>query len=83
MQVWDHNQDGSVTFNLLYSFEQNEKIIQKEVFEENYNPFTLKMVEDKLSDLGYDQFYLRPVPCDISETNLEKIDCYRIIARKP
>ena len=33
VQVWDHNQDGSVTFNLLYTFEQNEKIIQKEIFE--------------------------------------------------
>ncbi len=83
MQVWDHNPDSSITFNLLYTFEQNEKIVQKEIFEEHYHPFTLKMVENKLSDLGYDQLYLRPVPCQISETDFDKIDWYRIIARKP
>ena len=83
MQVWDHNPDSSITFNLLYTFEQNEKIVHKEIFEEHYHPFTLKMVENKLSDLGYDQLYLRPVPCQISETDFDKIDWYRIIARKP
>lgn len=83
VQVWDHNPDGSITFNLLYTFEQNEKIVQKEIFEEHYHPFTLKMVEEKLSDLGYDELHLRPFPCDPPETDFEKMDWYRIIARKP
>ena len=83
VQVWDHNQDGSITFNLLYAFEQNEKIVQKEIFEEHYHPFTLKLVEDKLSDLGYVHLYLQSVPCDNSEIDFDKIDWYRIIAQKP
>ncbi len=83
VQVWDHNQDGSITFNLLYIFERDKKVVQKEVFEEHYHPFTLKMVEDKLSDMGYVDLYLRPVPCDDPETDFNKIDWYRIIAQKP
>ena len=83
VQVWDHNPDGSITFNLLYTFEQNEKIVQREIFEEHYNPFTLNIVEDKLADLGYGELYLRPVPYDSPEPEFEKMDWYRIIARKP
>ena len=83
VQVWDHNQDGSVTFNLLYTFEQNEKIIQKEIFKEHYHPFSLKMVEDKLYALGYSRLSLRPVPGNIPETDFEEIDWYRVIAQKP
>ena len=82
VQVWDHNPNGSITFNLLYTFEQKEKIVQKEIFEEHYYPFPLKIVEEKLSDLGYDKLYFRSVPCDIPETDFEKIDWYRVIARK-
>ena len=82
VQVWDHNPNGSITFNLLYTFEQKEKIVQKEIFEEHYYPFPLKIVEEKLSDLGYDKLYFRCVPCDIPETDFEKIDWYRVIARK-
>ncbi|MBR0208172.1 MAG: class I SAM-dependent methyltransferase [Oscillospiraceae bacterium] len=83
VQIWDHNPDGSITFNLLYTFEQNEKIVQKEIFEEHYHPFPIKIVEEKLSDLGYGELYLRPVPCDNPETDFEKIDWYRVIAKKP
>ena len=82
MQVWDHEPDGSITFNLLYTFEQNEKIVQKEIFEEHYHPFPLQIVKEKLSDLGYEEFSLRPFPCDIPETDFEKMEWYRVIARK-
>ena len=83
VQVWDHNADGSITFNLLYTFEQNEKIVQKEIFEEHYHPFPVRIVKEKLSELGYEDLTLRPFPCSIPETDFEKIDWYRIIARKP
>lgn len=82
VQVWDHNPNGSITFNLLYSFEQNEKIVQKEIFEEHYHPFSLGMVKEKLSDLGYDELYLCPFPCNSPETDFSKMEWYRIIARK-
>ena len=82
MQVWDHEPDGSITFNLLYTFEQNEKIVQKEIFEEHYHPFPLRIVKEKLSDLGYEELSLRPFPRDIPETDFEKMEWYRVIARK-
>ena len=82
VQVWDHNLDGSITFNLLYTFEQNEKIIQKEKFEEYYHPFKLKLVEEKLISMGYGQLYLSPFPGDSPETDFKNMDWYRLIARK-
>ena len=82
VQVWDHNPDGSITFNLLYTFEQENRIVQKEIFEEHYNPFPLSIVKKKLAELGYGPVSLRPVPCNFPETDFEKIDWYRIIAQK-
>lgn len=82
VQVWDHNPDGSITFNLLYTFEQENRIVQKEIFEEHYNPFPLSIVEKKLAELGYGPISLRPVPCNFPETDFGKIDWYRIIAQK-
>lgn len=83
VQVWDHNADGSITFNLLYTFEQNEKIVQKEIFEEHYHPFPLRIVTEKLAQLGYEELSLRPFPCSIPETDFTKMEWYRLIARKP
>lgn len=34
MQVWDYNIDNSITFNLLYSFEKDNKIYKREEFKE-------------------------------------------------
>ncbi|MBO4871877.1 MAG: class I SAM-dependent methyltransferase [Lachnospiraceae bacterium] len=82
VQVWDHNADGSITFNLLYTFEQENKIVQKEIFEEHYHPFPLKLVTDKLSALGYGSVCVRPFPCSVPETDFHKIEWYRLIARK-
>ena len=82
VQVWDYNPDGSVTFNLLYTFEQDNRIVQKETFEEHYHPFPLKAVEDKLAALGYGPVFLAPVPCSNPETDFSKIDWYRVIAQK-
>ena len=83
VQVWDHNPDGSITFNLLYTFERDNRIFQKEIFEEHYHPFPRKLIDDALADLGYRSVELRPVPSNIPETEFCKIDWYRIIAQKP
>ena len=82
VQVWDHLPDGSITFNLLYTFERECKIVQKEIFEEHYHPFKLETVLRTLSDMGYGSVEIRPVPCEITETDFDKIDWYRLIARK-
>ncbi len=83
VQVWDHNPDGSITFNMLYAFEREGKIVQKEIFEEHYHPFPLELARRALSRMGYGGFELRPVPCDSPETDFDKMDWYRIIAQKP
>ena len=83
VQVWDHNPDGTITFNLLYTFELDNRIVQKEIFEEHYHPFRLEMVLRTLSEMGYAGVDLRPFPCSITETDFDKIEWYRIIAQKP
>lgn len=82
VQVWDHNLDGTITFHLLYTFERENRIIQKEIFEEHYHPFALEMVEKKLSELGYGAIHLRPVPATMPETDFSRMDWYRLIAQK-
>ena len=82
MQIWDHNADGTITFNLLYTFERENRIVQKEVFEEHYHPFPLELVKGKLLDMGYQALDLKPVPCNLTDRKFDKIDWYRIIAQK-
>ncbi len=82
VQVWDHNADGSITFNLLYTFERDNRIFQKEIFEEHYLPFSKDMVAEKLAEMGYTDIAVRPHPCQFPQTEFEKIDWYCLIARK-
>lgn len=53
MQVWDYNDDGTVTFNLLYSFEKENKIYKREVFSELYYPFSKDFIIDELKKQGF------------------------------
>ena len=82
VQVWDHNADGSITFNLLYTFERENRIVQKEIFEEHYHPFALGTVTEKLAALGYGPAVIRPMPCTVPETDYHKVGWYRLIAQK-
>lgn len=36
VQVWDYNSDDTMTFHLLYMFERENQIYQKESFVETY-----------------------------------------------
>lgn len=83
MQVWDHHADGSVTFNLLYSFERENLVVQREIFEEHYQPFSFRLAEQTLLDLGYSGLTVRSHPCADPEVPFEQMDWYRLIARKP
>ena len=74
VQVWDHNDDGSITFNLLYTFERDNRIFQKEQFEEHYHPFPKDLAVNKLLSLGYQDLTIRPVPSTIPETDFAKMD---------
>ena len=83
VQVWDHNADGSITFNLIYTFEKDNHIFQREIFEEHYHPFGISLALDKMKEMGYGVIVIRPFPCFIKEKDFSKMDWYRVIAQKP
>lgn len=82
MQVWDYNQDGSMTFNLLYTFEKDLKIYKKEEFEEHYNPVSRSLILDKLNELGYTDIQLFNFPSYAPMKPFEDIEWYTILAGK-
>ena len=83
VQVWDHNPDGSIMFNLLYTFERDNRIFRREIFEERYLPFPKALAVNKLAAMGYGNIEWRPVPAQIAEQDFERVDWYRLIAQKP
>ncbi|SHI44398.1 class I SAM-dependent methyltransferase [Lutispora thermophila] len=80
-QIWDHNSDGTITFNIVYSFEKENKVIQREIFEEIYNPVSKDFIIKVLDELGYYDFKIKPYPY-IREVELEDVDWYCLLARK-
>ena len=82
IQVWDYNADGTVTFNLLYTFEKNNKIYQKEHFEEHYYPISKELIMESLEDLGYSDIRVMNFPAQYQIENIEDADWITIIAKK-
>lgn len=48
VQVWDYNLDNTMTFHLLYTFEKENQIYQKEEFEETYYPIMTVLEKTKV-----------------------------------
>ena len=82
VQCWDHNTDETIDFNLLYTFEKNNRIFQKEIFREHYYPVPQKLLIDKLKTMGYSQIEIRRFPIQAGEYT-EECDWYCVVARKP
>lgn len=82
VQVWDYHADNSMTFNLLYTFEKDNHIFQKETFEETYYPIKREMLIDKLKSLGYTEINIACFPACFSMPKFEKVDWYCIMAKK-
>ena len=82
MQFWDYLPDGTVDFNLLYTFEQNNRIIQKEHFVEHYIPIPRPLVVDKLRTLGYQDLETMLMPAHFGSFDPVTSEWYCIIARK-
>ena len=82
MQVWDHHDDGSITFNLLYTFERGNKIFQKERFEELYHPAPQRLLLDKLAQLGYEDVRVSAFPAQFGAFDPERTEWYCVLARK-
>ena len=69
-------------FNLLYTFEQNNRIVQKEEFCEHYYPVPQKLLLDKLAAMGYTDIELYMHPAQFGKF-VERVDWYCVIAKKP
>lgn len=81
MQVWDYNDDGTMTFNMLYSFEKNNNIIRREEFQEVYYPIKKDFIIETLISLGFHNIEMNSFPV-ISNKEFEDIEWYSIIAQK-
>ena len=82
VQVWDYNDDGSITFNILYTFEKDNRIFQKEIFEERYNPVSKDLLINKLEAMGYKEIEVLCFPANFPMAEFENVEWYTVIARK-
>lgn len=82
MQFWDYLPDSSIDFNLLYTFEQNNRIIQKEHFVEHYIPVCRQLIVDKLAAMGYENIETMLMPAHFGAFDPSTSDWYCIIAQK-
>lgn len=82
IQVWDYNEDESMTFHLLYTFEKENRIFQNEKFEEHYIPVRRKLLLSKLQEMGYEEIETMNFPVGISNISVDDTDWYCVMARK-
>lgn len=82
IQVWDYHEDDSMTFHLLYTFERENQIFQKERFEEHYFPVSKTILLDKLRQMGYVDIETRNFPAYVTNVDVENTDWYCVIGTK-
>ena len=82
IQVWDYNSDGSITFNLLYTFEKDNRIYRREAFEERYIPLPKQIILEMLTELGFRNIEIMNFPAQIPISNVENADWLTIVAQK-
>lgn len=82
IQVWDYHEDDTMTFHLLYTFEKDNKIFQKEKFEEHYIPVKRKILLNKVRQMGYEDITVMNFPAVFEKVDIETTDWYCVIAKK-
>lgn len=82
VQVWDYHVDDSMTFHLLYTFERENQIFQKEQFEERYIPVSRGILLEKLRRMGYVDVEVMNFPAYVTSVAVEGGDWYCVVARK-
>lgn len=82
IQVWDYHEDESMTFHLLYTFEKDNKVFQKEKFEEHYIPVKKAILLDKLQAMGYEDIQVMCFPACVQNIAVEEADWYCVVAGK-
>lgn len=81
-QIWDYNSDGSITFNILYVFEENNRPFQKAIFEEHYYPIKKELLLSRVKDLGYQDVEWMVYPSQQKNVPVDKAGWYCMIAKK-
>ncbi|WP_281092716.1 class I SAM-dependent methyltransferase [Fusibacter bizertensis] len=81
MQVWDYNDNGTITFNLLYSFEKENRIFRREEFSELYYPFTKEVLVNYLKEIGFKEIELYSF-IHHQVKNYDDMEWYVIIGKK-
>lgn len=82
IQVWDYNPDDTMTFNLLYTFERDNHIFQKEKFEELYYPVKQELILGKLKEMGYGNMEIMSFPAMDQQIEIDDMDWYCVVAQK-
>ena len=82
VQVWDYSSEDTITFNLLYTFEKENQIVQREIFEEKYYPIKKEMILSKLKMMGYTNISVYCFPSYFKMPEFELVDWYCIMAKK-
>ena len=82
VQVWDYSPEDTITFNLLYTFEKENQIVQREIFEEKYYPIKKEMILSKLKMMGYTNISVYCFPSYFKMPEFELVDWYCIMAKK-
>ncbi len=82
VQVWDYHEDNTMTFHLLYALEQDNRIFQREFFEEHYIPIRRDILLNKLQCLGYGEPEITCFPAREKGVVPEAADWYCLIAQK-
>lgn len=80
-QVWDHNDDGTVTFNFLYSYEKENRILRHEEFQELYYPLKKETIESFLRECGFRNIEIHNFG-NPKITGFGDMEWYSIIAEK-
>ena len=71
-----------MTFNLLYTFERENRIFQKEKFEEHYIPIRRELLLDKVREMGYEEIRIMNFPAIFENVSVDETDWYCVVARK-
>ena len=82
VQEWEYHADGTVTINILQSYEKDGRIFDTKEFGEHLHPFSLGLVKAELGKMGYTQIEVRPFPW-FEDRNFEEIGWYCLLAKSP
>lgn len=82
VQVWDYNADGTITINIVHSYERDRRIFDTNNFQEHLNPFSIDTVRAELERMGYSQAEIKPCPW-FDDKPFHEIGWYCLMAQKP